>query len=294
MSTRGSNKRLVDVQSTRSGELVRDALQRLRSWKSALTAVLLAGTMALSPASAIIMLNGNMEDLNALENIKLEVVVETNNAPFAFLQHAMNRPVGFDVDVVYELQRRLGFELKENRFFPVDTETGFSMLKNYSADLLIGGVVLNDSTRNDVAHTRVIYSSGFSIMAPKNRINNISPSNLKGARIGVKPNSPANYYVKKVLEGDPVEFTNSIRGFYQLTLGSIDAFVAERSSLLFFANSMPAFDLMVTDDVFDIQNGQFVFYMQKDSPYLDVFNRAISAMESDGTMYRLREKWLTR
>ena len=56
---------------------------------------------------------------------------------------------------------------------------------------------------------------------------------------------------------------------------------------------MPVFDLSVSDAVFDIYSGQFVFYMQKNSPYTKAFNLALKALESNGTMYKLRKKWMT-
>lgn len=248
-----------------------------------------------APARAIILLNDTdqYEYIHALDGVTLKVVVETNNAPFAFLESSAARPVGFDIDVLYELQRLLGFELEENRFYPLSTAAGYDLLELKEADLLIGGIVLNEQRNTKADPTNIVFSSGLSyIYSKKNKVIN-SPSSLKGAKVGVKPDSPAEYYVKSVLGSETVLFSNSVMAFYDLVCGKIDAVVADRPSLVYFSRTMPVFDLSVSDAVFDIYSGQFVFYLQKDSPYKEVFNKALKALEANGTMYKLRKKWMS-
>ncbi|MDO4675590.1 MAG: hypothetical protein Q4A68_03290 [Anaerobiospirillum succiniciproducens] len=55
-----------------------------------------------------------------LEHVTLTVLVNPLGAPQAFLKDDFQRPYGIDVDVIYELQRRLGFKLTENRIFVLD------------------------------------------------------------------------------------------------------------------------------------------------------------------------------
>lgn len=249
------------------------------------------------PSHAVIILDGNNQDqyeyIHALEGITLKIVVETNNAPFAFLEGSASRPSGFDIDVIYALQRLLGFELEENRFYPLSTDVGFDLLDKKEADLLIGGIVLNDKRNERFDPTNIVFSSGLSYIYSKTHKEIKSPGALKGANVGVKPNSPAEYYVKSVLGGNTVLCSNSVMAFYNLVCGRLDAVVADRPSLVYFARTMPVFDLSVSDAVFDIYSGQFVFYMQKNSPYTKAFNLALKALESNGTMYKLRKKWMT-
>lgn len=252
-------------------------------------------TALMSPSNAIILLDQKVEQyeyLQALRGVSLKVMVETNNAPFAFLEGNFARPIGYDIDVVYALQRMLNFELEENRFFPTSTQNGFEMLAEKKADILIGGIVYDEKRSKQAEATKVIFSSGLSYIYAPNNKNINSLASLKGASVGVKPNSPAEYYVNSVLGSKTVLFNNSIMAFYELAHGKIDAIVADRPSLVYFAKTMPLFQLAVSDDVFDIYSGQFVIYLQKHSPYTEIINKTLSALEADGTLYKLRKKWL--
>lgn len=248
------------------------------------------------PANAIIRLDqkgDHVEYLQALKGVKLKIMVETNNAPFAFLEGNFARPIGYDIDVIYALQRRLSFELEENRFFPTSTENGFKMLELKEADILIGGITYDEKRLNKSEASKVIFSSGLSYIYSPNTKKIDSLASLKGSLVGVKPNSPAEDYVNRVLGGKTILFHNSVLAFYELAQGKIDAVVADRPSLLYFAKTMPIFHLTVSDDIFDIYSGQFVIYLQKNSPYTEILNKTLNSLEADGTLYKLRKKWFS-
>ena len=249
-----------------------------------------------SPANAIIRLDqkgDHVEYLQALKGVKLKIMVETNNAPFAFLEGNFARPIGYDIDVVYALQRRLSFDLEENRFFPTSTENGFKMLELKEADILIGGITYDEKRLNKSEASKVIFSSGLSYIYSPNTKKIDSLVSLKGSLVGVKPNSPAEDYVNRVLGGKTILFHNSVLAFYELAQGKIDAVVADRPSLIYFAKTMPIFHLAVSDDIFDIYSGQFVIYLQKNSPYTEIINKTLNSLEADGTLYKLRKKWFS-
>lgn len=172
-----------------------------------------------SPANAIIRLDqkgDHVEYLQALKGVKLKIMVETNNAPFAFLEGNFARPIGYDIDVVYALQRRLSFDLEENRFFPTSTENGFKMLELKEADILIGGITYDEKRLNKSEASKVIFSSGLSYIYSPNTKKIDSLASLKGSLVGVKPNSPAEDYVNRVLGGKTILFHNSVLAFYEL------------------------------------------------------------------------------
>lgn len=287
----------LSVDSTSSSQtsmLLRHLFNRILG--AALVFLIFITVLFSSQAQAIIMLDqkGNHHEyLQSLRGITVKIMVETNNAPFAFLEGNFARPIGFDIDVIYALQRRLSFELEENRFFPTSTDNGFEMLEHKEADILIGGIVYNEERLNKAEASKVIHSSGLSYIYSKNNPNIKSLGSLKNSLVGVKPNSPAEHYVSKVLGCRTSLFHNSIMGFYDLRLGKIDAIVADRPSLVYFAKTMPVFNLAVGYDIFDIHSGQFVIYLQKNSPYTEIINKALAGLESDGTLYKLRKKWFS-
>ena len=140
--------------------------------------------------------------------------------------------------------------------------------------------------------TRSVYSSGFSIMLAPQHFDITCAGDLKKRKVGVKRASSVGDYVKSVMNATPVPFDNMMLAYYELSVGELDAVVAERPNIMFFARTAPSFNLRVTEDVFDRYNGEFVFYLKKGSPYTALINAALTQMEADGTTYRLRKKWM--
>lgn len=248
--------------------------------------LVLGWTLMVSGAQAAVDLSTRMAGVN------LTVAVEPKNAPFAFIYDNVSHPQGFDIDVVTELQRRLGFTLNEGRFYPMDENHGFDYLQSEQVDVLIGGITQREDLAAHFDMTRSVYSSGFSIMLAPQHFDITCAGDLKQRKVGVKRASPVGDYVKSVMNATPVPFDNMIMAYYELSVGELDAVVAERPNIMFFARTAPSFNLRVTEDVFDRYNGEFVFYLKKGSPYTALINAALTQMEADGTTYRLRKKWM--
>ena len=227
-----------------------------------------------------------------MAGVNLTVAVDPKNAPFAFIYDDVSHPQGYDIDVVVELQRRLGFALNEGRFYPMDEGHAFRLLQNDTVDLFVGGLTQREALISHYDVTRPVYSSGLSIMYAPDHFALKSASELKQRKVGVKRDSPALDYVTGVMNASPVMFDNVMLAYYQLSVGLLDAVVAERPNMLYFAHTVPTFNLKVTEDVFDRYNGEFVFYLKKGSPYTALINAALTQMEADGTTYRLRKKWI--
>ena len=232
-------------------------------------------------------------DLSArMAGVRLTVAVDPKNAPFAFLMDNVGHPQGYDIDIVQELQQRLGFELSEGRYYPMEENHAFEFLQRDKVDLFIGGITMRENLAQKYDVTRSVYSSGFSIMYAPSHFAIKSAGQLKQKKVGVKRDSPASDYIKGVMSAQPIPFDNIMLAYYQLSVGKLDAVVAERPAILYFAHTMPTFNLKVTDDVFDRCDGEFVFYLKKDSPYTAYINAALTQMEADGTTYKLRKKWI--
>lgn len=248
--------------------------------------LVLGWTLLISGAQAAVDLSSRMQ------GVHLTVAVDPKNAPFAFLYENVGHPMGFDIDVMTELQRRLGFDLTEGRFFPMDEGHALDYLQNEQVDLLIGGLTQREELSAKYDVTRSVYSSGLSIMLAPQHFDVTCAGDLKQHKVGVKRNSTAGDYVKSVMNANPVPFDNMMMAYYELSVGELDAVVAERPNIMYFARTAPSFNLRVTEDVFDRYNGEFVFYLKKDSPYTALINAALTQMEADGTTYRLRKKWM--
>ena len=227
-----------------------------------------------------------------LEHVTLTVLVNPLGAPQAFLKDDFQRPYGIDVDVIYELQRRLGFKLAENRIFVLDRPSSQKRLREGSADLFAGGVSRTTERMKTFDFTPVYYASSMGLMFnPKIHPNIKSVSDIKGLRIGASSGSTSAKYVE-MLGATPVPFTNAIQAYFHVFTGDLDGVLFDRPPLAGFAHDMKWDEFAVTPEAaLGRESCKYAIMMPKGSKYKDVISNEISEMISDGTIDKILLKW---
>lgn len=226
-----------------------------------------------------------------LENVTLTVYVYPVGAPQAFLETDLTRPQGIDIDVIHELQRRLRFNLKENRIFPIARDAGFARLKNGTADMVGGGISYTVSRAQLYDFSPVFYSSSLAVVYSSRYNKNIrNVADLKGKKIGVERGSTSESMAEK-FGATPVYFTNNLMALFQVANGDLDGIIYDRPPVNDFAVSVPSAELALTDDKFGEEECLYAFALAKASPYTEIISNTIEEMLMDGTIDRILEKW---
>ncbi len=229
--------------------------------------------------------------LGELENVTLTVYVYPIGSPHAFLENDITHPQGLDVDIIYELQRRLLFNLRENRIFPLDRATAFERLNAGEADLVGGGISYTYDRAKIYSFTPIFLSSSLSVVySPKLHPEIKSLKDLKGLKVGVERGATSEAYITRI-GAQPVYFSNNILALFQLANGEMDALIYDRPPMVDFVAAVPSAGLKVLDEPFGEDACQFAMAMQKDSPYAKAISDAIEQMMMDGTMGVLLKKW---
>lgn len=227
-----------------------------------------------------------------LEHVTLTVLVNPLGAPQAFLKDDFQRPYGIDVDVIYELQRRLGFKLTENRIFVLDRPASQKRLRDGSADLFAGGVSRTTERMKTFDFTPVYYASSMGVMFnPKLHPDIKNVSDIKGLRIGASSGSTSAKYVE-MLGATPVPFTNAIQAYFHVLTGDLDGVLFDRPPLAGFAHDMKKAEFAVTPEAaLGRESCKYAIMMPKGSKYKDVISNEISEMINDGTIDKILLKW---
>ena len=110
-----------------------------------------------------LMFSAPSQAMGELENVTLTVYVNPIGAPHAYLENDITHPQGLDVDIIYELQRRLLFNLRENRIFPLDRDSAFARMKAGEADLVGGGISYTMARSKIYSFTPIYLSLRWSI-----------------------------------------------------------------------------------------------------------------------------------
>ena len=208
-----------------------------------------------------------------------------------FIEDDVSRPQGVDVDIVYELQRRLLFTLRDNRIFPLQRDIAFGRLENDTADLVIGSISYTKERAKKYDFTPIYYRSCLSVVYSTRHHPEIkSIHDLKGLKVGYERGSTATDFINET-GGQGVPFENNIMALFQVADGQLDALIYDRPPMLDFVRTMKNLDLAVTNDVFGEAACEFAFAMPKDSRYGFLIKDTMNTMLQDGTIDAILEKW---
>ena len=250
--------------------------------KKIAAAILAAGVMAFSSVSHAI---------GEMENVTLTVFVNPTGAPQGFLETDLTHPQGIDVDIIYELQRRLLFNLRENRIFPLQRAEAFARLQNGTADIVIGGISRTPEREKRYDFTPVFFSSGMTLVYSKVSHHEIKTlDDVKGLRVGFERGSVVEDFARHI--GANVEpFDNFILALFEVANGDLDALIYDRPPAVDFVREVPSVNLAVIDQTFAEETGQFAFIMPKDYKYTAIINATIEEMMRDGTIEAILKRW---
>ena len=250
------------------------------------------GLIALVMTSSTLFASANAQAAGELEHATLTVVVSPLGSPQAFLKDSIIHPYGIDIDVIYELQKRLGFKLSENRIYAQEREDSFRRIQAGTADIFIGGISRTAAREKIYDFTPVYYASCLGMLYNPVRNPDVKDaSDMKGLRVGVSLGSTSADYVKR-MGGTPVPYTNSTLAYFQVYTGELDGVFFDRPPLAGFVNDMKFKEFAVTPEgPIGRADSQYAMVLTKNSPYTEVISRTLTEMLNDGTVDRILKKW---
>lgn len=228
---------------------------------------------------------------NELKNVELAVFLNPLGAPFVFFKEDLTTLYGIDVDIVYELQKRLGFTLKENRIFPLLPTQGFEKMKAGGIDLYGGGLSHRPDYAKDFAPLTVYIKSSIGILySSKHHPNFKSTKDFKGTTIGTMPGRDTDKYAQSF--GAEAKLENNLSyAVFLVTQNRLDGVMHDRMILDDFARLIKVPSVAILSEEFGKSICQYTFYVPKVSPHRRYLAAAMQSMVNDGTVARIMKKW---
>lgn len=257
----------------------------LKKWLIKIGAVL--GTVALLTGF------GPAQAQNELKNVTLSVFMYPIGSPSAFFKDNLIDLYGVDIDLVHELQKRLGFELRENRIFPINFNDGLAKLESGECDLLGGGLSFTEIRAKKYATTPIYLQASLGVVYSTLHNNFKTLKDIRGKRIGTDftSSSGAYYdYIKKY-GGEPVKINNMSLALFLVAQGRLDGILYDRMPLEDFALGVKEARLAMAPTEFGLEFARYTLYMPKQSKYSSIINATMQDMIDDGTVARILRKW---
>ena len=250
----------------------------------------------LAVSAFVLLVSTSAQAQGELKGKTLVVYLDISTPPISYLSKDMRYPEGADVDIIRELQKRLGFSLKDDRIFPLSRTVAMDLVSENKADMIGGALSYTAERAARFKFSPIYYATGMSIMySKKYSADADNLVHLEGKTIAVLKGSTAEQYVKSVLKSStPVIVSDIISAYFMVANGKIDCVIYDRMPLVFFSHAMPNLNLEVSTDIFNQADSQYAFAFPKNSAYADIISLEIQRMLMDGTLYRIIKKWEDR
>lgn len=228
-----------------------------------------------------------------LAGVSLVVCVEPVNPPFAMMTDDWTKPEGIDIDIIYELQRRLGFSLQDDRIFTMMRDEQFARIKEGTVDIIAGGILATTVREEFIEFSRGYYDGGFAIVFSREHHPEIKTlADLNGKRVLVSKGGAAQTYVSKAApQAQVVPVSNLTLGFVQVAQGTADALVDAYPMCRYYAETMPVWKLQFSERLTDENVKNYGLGFKPDSPYNRYFQREFNTIRTDGTLLNILQKW---
>jgi polar amino acid transport system substrate-binding protein len=217
---------------------------------------------------------------------KLTVGANIGNVPWEF-QDASGAIVGFEVDLVTEVGKRLGKEITiEN----IPFQGLFAAVQSGRIDMAMSSITITAKRLESVSFAQPYYDSDQSLTVT-------SASGLKGLAdmngkvIGVDTGSTGDIWATEHQAeygfADIRRFEGLTPAMLDLVNGGIDGYISDIPALQYYAKDKP--EIAVVERI--PTGEQYSLMFNKDAPLAAEVNEVLTALKNEGFIAATHEKW---
>ncbi len=255
----------------------------------------LFGRQALMGVMAVALMAGVSSNTFAAENLlnqvkergTLRVGLEGTYPPFSF-QGDDGKLTGFEVDFANDLAKHLGVKADLK---PTKWDGMLASLDSKRIDVAINQVTISPERKKKYDFSTPYTISGIQALVKKGNEGSIkTPADLKGKKVGVGLGTNYEEWLRQNVQGVDVRtYDDDPTKFQDLRVGRVDAILVDRLAALDMVKKTNN-TLAVTGEAFSHQESG-VALRKGNEDLLKAIDGAIDAMQKDGTMKALSEKW---
>ena len=221
--------------------------------------------------------------------VHLTVVAELGFQPFEYFEGNSTTPVGFDVDLITEIAKRLNLEVTylPNQKFDTLVPT---IKQGGKADVAIAGITITDDRSQEVDFTTSYLDSNQSLVVKSGSTETEQTLNDASKKVVVQTGTSGEDWAKENLPKATIVSVDDVAAAMAgVQTGLYDAMVIDlpvASNLISTSYS----DLTIAKEI--PTGEQYGIAVSKDNPALtEAINKVLADMEKDGTMTALKTKW---
>jgi len=217
---------------------------------------------------------------------EINVGANIGNVPWEF-QDAQGNTVGFEVDLMKEVGKRLGMDVK---FTNIPFQGLFAAVQSGQIDAAVSSITITKKRLESVAFAQPYYDSDQSLTVKKDSgITGVE--GMAGKTVGVDTGSTGDMWTTKNQASTKIATINRYEGLQpamlDLEAGRIDGYISDIPALLYYVKDKPQFAVVARIKTTE----QYSVMFAKDAPLATKVNDVITEMKKDGTLAKIHETW---
>jgi arginine/ornithine transport system substrate-binding protein len=231
---------------------------------------------------------------SAKEWDKVRIGVEGAYPPFSYVT-PQGELAGFDIDIAKALGAAMGAEVT---LVAQDWDGIIPALLAKKYDAIIASMSVTEERKQKVAFSNKYYQTPAKFIIKKGAMAEFTPEAMKGKRVGVQRATIHDRYLTDNY-GNDVEikrYGTQDEAYLDLTAGRVDMLLADSVALSdgFLKKPEGADYQFIGPDLTDERwfgNGAGIAIRKEDTDLVELFNKAIEQIRSDGTYQAIQDKY---
>ena len=223
---------------------------------------------------------------NAAQAADLTVGANIGNVPWEF-QDATGKNVGFEIDLVEEIGKRLG---KSVEIVNIPFNGLFSAVQSGRIDMAVSSITITEKRLESVSFAQPYYDSDQSLTVKADSgIKDLA--GMEGKTVGVDTGSTGDIWATGHQDETKIGTISRYEGLspamLDLEAGRIDGYISDIPALLYYVKDKPQFAVVERIKTTE----QYSVMFAKDAPLASKVNDVITEMKKDGTLANIHETW---
>lgn len=228
----------------------------------------------------------------SMEGVTLKVGTSGLFGPFSYYDEDGTTLIGYDLDLIQDLQDILGFEI-DGGIQAMDYSALTTSLAEGKLDMGAAALCATDERKEVMNFTDIYCDSGQVVMVNSEDDKGITGvDDLAGKVVAVEKGTASHTYATKNLTDSTLEVHDTITTAYEsLEQGKVDAVLQDGPGAAFYIKITDGTKLKVVGDEFNQGQAPYCVAVSKDCEYYEQINAAVKMLIEDGTTDELYSKW---
>lgn len=229
----------------------------------------------------------------SLKGVLLKVGTSGLFGPFSYYDKDGKTLIGYDIDLINALQKKLGFQISYGAIQAMDYSALTTSVAEGKLDMAAAALCATDKRKQVMDFSNTYQDSGQVVMVNSENDKGITGvKDLAGKTVAVEKGTASHMYAQENLKDSTIQVHDTITTAYEaLEQKKVDAVIQDQPGAAFYIKTATGTKLKMVGDQFNKGQSPYAIAFSKNFKYLKEFNTALAELESDGTMAKLEDKW---